>query len=160
VVASLKSASSRRQFKPAVLVGLVVSVALAAGLGATGADARAVKSGVNANIEGIIERNGTITYTFSGNIGAQGLSFGCMEGRRVVLFRVEKGGTRRRVMSAESRFFGVFSERLELRLGAISGHYFARVEPRIRKTKRGRLRCLSARSKAFLVQVPDELTKP
>jgi hypothetical protein len=98
-----------------------------------------------------------VVYAFSGTVNAQGLAFKCMEGRRVVLFRVEPDGSHKRIAATETKFFGSFSGVLEKPLSAIPGNYYAKAMPKIAKSKRGRLRCLAARTPTFLVQVPAGL---
>jgi len=143
--------------RPVCVAWLLASIALAASLIPARADARPVKSKLTADVSGFINRQGTVTYYFSGGVNAEELTFGCMEGRRVVLFRVEEGGAQKQVASAETGFFGGFSEPLEMPLSAISGRYYAKVKPRVRKLRKGRLRCLPDRTPTFLVRVPAEL---
>jgi hypothetical protein len=138
-------------------ISIAASLALIGAVSAGAAEARPVKSEVDAEIFAVIDRQATVTYYLSGNVGAEGLAFGCMEGRRVVLFRVEKGGKKKRMMSAETKFLGSFVEPIELRLAAIPGHYFVQVEQRIRRTKNKRLKCRYDRTPAFLVQIPPGL---
>lgn len=138
-----------------VLVSVLAALTLV--LAPAAANARAVKSKIAADVSGEINRQGTVTYYFSGVVGAQGFAFGCMEGRRVVLFRVEEGGTRRKVAFADTGLFGSFVEPIEKPVSALPGRYYAEVEPRVRKVRKGRLRCLAARTATFLVRVPPEL---
>lgn len=129
-----------------------------------GAEAKPIESTVEAGVFATIDQRSTLVYYFGGQVGAQPFTFGCMEGRRVVLFRVEDGGAHKRVAATDTKLFGRFLAPLEKPPSAIPGHYYVKVKPRIRKTKRRgkgskrqKLRCLAARTPAFLVQVPRGL---
>jgi hypothetical protein len=124
------------------------------------ARAEAVKSEITVSINGIIDPQATVIYFYGGQVSAEHLSFPCMEGRRVVLFHIGPKGGHHRVTHTETKFFGKFIGTIDRRLSAIPGYYFARVEPRVRHTRRGRLRCLGARSPAFFVDVPGGLLAP
>jgi hypothetical protein len=137
-----------------VLLALVVAALPAA------ANAEPVKSEITASIAGIIDSRATVVYFYSGQVFAEHLTFGCMERRRVVLFRIGPKGGHHRVTHTETKFFGRFVGTIDKRLAAIPGYYFARVEPRVRHTRRGRLRCLGDRSPAFFVDVPGGLLTP
>jgi hypothetical protein len=121
------------------------------------AKARKVKSSITIDVNGIIDRHGSVSYAFGGDVGAKGLTFKCMEGRTVKLFRVDANGTGVQVASTRSKFFGAFFGTLELPLDQITGSYYATVPVRKIKSKSGKLKCLAARSPTFLVQVPAGL---
>lgn len=139
------------------LGGIAVAFSLVATLIPAEAEAEPVKSTITAEVFGVIDRHATVGYFFNGTVNAQGFTFGCMEGREVVLFRVEPDGTHRRVAAAETKLLGSFLAPLEKSLNAIPGSYYAKVKPRIRKLKKGKLRCLPARTPAFRVEVPTGL---
>jgi hypothetical protein len=129
-----------------------------------GAGAKPIESTVEAGVFATIDQRSTLIYYFGGQVGAQHLTFGCMEDRRVVLFRVEGGGAQKRVAATDTKLFGSFLAPLEKPPSAIPGHYYVKVKPRIRKTKRRgkgskrqKLNCLAVRTPAFLVQVPSGL---
>jgi hypothetical protein len=122
------------------------------------AEAKPVESRVSATVVGAIDSRATIRYFFSGEVSAENFAFGCMEGRRVVLFRVGSKGGHRQVASARTKLFGKFLGMIEKPISTIPGYYFVKVEPRIRKTRTGRLRCLAARTPTFLVEVPSDLS--
>jgi hypothetical protein len=118
-----------------------------------------IRSSIDVDVVGIIDRHGGVTYAFGGEVGAQGFTFACMGDRQVTLFRVEPDGTARPVASATTDIGG-FTGTLERPIGDISGSYYAQVAPRTRKFKSGnhrKLRCLGARSPTILVQVPPAL---
>jgi hypothetical protein len=118
-----------------------------------------IRSSIDVDVLGIIDRHGGVSYAFAGGVGAEGFTFACMGDRQVTLFRVEPNGTATPVASATTEFDS-FTGTLERPLGEISGSYYAEVAPRTRKFKSGRhrkLRCLGARSPTVLVQVPAAL---
>lgn len=142
------------RFLTLVLLALVLAAV------PTEANAEAVKSKIAASITGIIDSRATVVYYYSGEVVAEHFSFPCMERRRVVLFQVGPKGGHHRVTHTETKFLGRFIGTIDKRLAAIPGYYFARVEPTIRQTRKGRLRCLGARSPAFFVDVPGGLLTP
>jgi hypothetical protein len=118
-----------------------------------------IRSSIDVDVLGIIDRHGGVTYAFGGGVGAEGYTFACMGDRQVTLFRVEPNGTARPVASATTEIDG-FAGTLERPLEEISGSYYAEVAPRTRKFKSGKhrkLRCLGARSPTIFVQVPAAL---
>jgi hypothetical protein len=121
------------------------------------AGAKPIKSKITATIFGVITNDATIKYAITGQVAAQGFTFGCMEDRQVTLIKVGPNKKPKRVVGTESGFFGKYTVVIEKRLSAIPGYYYAKVKPRIRNSKKGRLRCLSARTPTFLVEVPDQL---
>jgi hypothetical protein len=142
------------------LVLIAVAMALVTVLPvAAEAKTERIRSSIDVDVVGIIDRHGGVTYAFGGAVGAEGYTFACMGDRKVTLFRVEPNGTARPVASATTEFDG-FTGSLEMPLGEISGSYYAEVAPRTRKFKSGKhrkLRCLGARSPTILVQVPAAL---
>jgi hypothetical protein len=136
---------------------LAFVAALAIGPMALKAEAKPIRAAVALEIFAVIDHQATVTYYFGGQVAAEGLAFGCMEGRRVMLFHVGPGGSRQQVAATDTHIFGRFLAPLERRIAVIPGHYYAVVKPRIRKTRRGKLRCLTARSPSVLVQVPGGL---
>jgi hypothetical protein len=142
------------------LVLIAVATALVAVLpAAAAAKTERIKSSIDVDVLGIIDRHGGVSYAFGGEVGAEGFTFACMGDRRVRLFRVEPDGRSTPVASATTEL-GSFTGTLERPLGEISGSYYAEVAPRTRKFKSGRhrkLRCLGARSSTILVQVPAAL---
>jgi len=147
----LQSGRARHGILTLVMLSLVVAVLPA------GATAKPVKSKVSVSIAGIIDARASVVYVYSGEVLAEDLTFGCMEGRRVVLYRIDPKGGHHRVTHTESKFFGKFFGTIDKRLQAIPGYYFAKVKPRIRHTRKGKLRCLADRSPAFSVDVPGGL---
>ena len=143
----------------ALALALVLLTLVATALPAE-AKAEAVKSEIAVSINAIIDSRATVIYFYGGQVSAEHLTFPCMEGRRVVLFQIGPKGGHHRVTHTETKFFGKFIGTIDKRLSAIPGYYFARVEPRVRHTRRGRLRCLGARSPAFFVDVPGGLLTP
>jgi hypothetical protein len=145
------------------LVLMAVAMALVTVLpGAAEAKTERVRSSIDVDVLGIIDRHGGVSYAFGGGVGAEGYTFACMGDRRVTLFRVEPNGTATPVSSATTEI-GSFTGTLERPLGEISGSYYAEVAPRTRKFKSGKrrkLRCLGARSRTILVQVPAALLGP
>jgi hypothetical protein len=141
-----------------VAVASILSVLAAAALLPGVAEARPVDSEVIATVVGTIDSRAGIRYFFSGEVDAENLTYTCMEGRQVVLFKVGPDGGRRKVGSARTELFGEFIGAVEQPLATMAGRYFVKVKPRVRKTRRGPLRCLAARSATFLVEVPGELT--
>jgi hypothetical protein len=144
-------------------VVLVCSSALAVALvlvpTAAVAKTERIRSSIDVDVLGIIDRHGGVSYAFGGTVGAEGYTFACMGDRKVTLFRVEPDGTAAPVASATTEIGG-FTGTLERPLGEISGSYYAVVAPRTRKFKSGKhrkLRCLGARSPTILVQVPAAL---
>jgi hypothetical protein len=135
------------------------AVVLVMSLVPTGAAAktRRVRTSIAVDVNGIIDRHGSVSYAFGGEVGAQGLTFKCMEGRTVRLFRLDATGTGVQVASTRSKFFGAFFGTLEIPLDQISGSYYATVPARNIKSRFGKLKCLAARSPTFLVQVPPAL---
>lgn len=131
---------------------------LAVALLPTAGEAKPVGSKISATVFGTIDSHGTVAYYFSGYLSASNFTFRCMEGRKVALFRVGPKGEPRKVATAETKLFGKFLGGIEKPLSTIAGYYFVKVEPKIRHTRRGRLRCLAARSPTFLVEVPDGLS--
>lgn len=123
------------------------------------AQARPVNSSISATAFGIIDAQATVRYYFTGNVSAENLVWRCMENRRVDLFRVGPEGSPKRVSSTKTKLLGKFVGAIEKPLSTIAGHYFVKMEPRVRKTRRGRLRCLGARSPSFLLQVPSGLSE-
>jgi hypothetical protein len=118
-----------------------------------------IRSSIDVDVLGIIDRHGGVTYAFGGGVGAEGYTFACMGDRQVTLFRVEPNGTARPVASATTEIDG-FAGALERPLEEISGSYYAEVAPRTRKFKSGKhrkLRCLGARSPTIFVRVPAAL---
>ena len=75
----------------------------------------------------------------------------------MTLVKVGSNRKSKRVLGTQTQLFGEFTVVIQKRLSALPGYYYAKVKPRIRKIKRGRLRCLSARTPTFLVEVPDQL---
>ena len=125
-----------------------------------GATAKPVKSRVTASINGIIDSRATVVYYYGGDVAAEHFTLPCMERRKVILFRIGRKGGHQPVTHTETKFFGRFIGTIDKRLAAIPGYYFARVEPKVVHTRRGRLRCLGARSPAFFVDVPGGLLTP
>ncbi len=119
-----------------------------------------MKSKITASINGIIDPQATVIYFYGGQVSAEHLSLPCTEGRRVVLFHIGPKGVRHRVTHTVTKLFGRFIGTIDRRLSAIPGYYFARVEPLVRHLRRGRLRCLGARTPAFSVDVPGGLLDP
>jgi hypothetical protein len=142
------------------LVLTAVAMALVTGLPAAAeAKTERIRSSIDVDVLGIIDRHGGVTYAFGGGVGAEGYTFACMGDRQVTLFRVEPDGPARPVASATTEIGG-FTGTLERPLGEISGSYYAEVAPRTRKFKSGKhrkLRCRGARSPTILVQVPAAL---
>jgi hypothetical protein len=139
---------------------MVVAMALVTVLPAAAeAKTERIRSAIDLDVLGIIDRHGGVSYAFAGGVGAQGFTFACMGDRQVTLFRVEPNGTATPVASATTEFGG-FAGTIERPLAEISGSYYAEVAPRTRKFKSGqhrKLRCLGARSPTILVQVPAAL---
>ena len=141
------------------IVRFAVALALVSALVPAGAEAKAnrVRSQVTLDVFGVIDRHGTVTYAFGGEVGAQGFTFRCMEGRKLTLFRLEPNGSATPVASAKSKFFGAFAGTLERPLAQIPGYYYAEVKGNTRSSRSGKLRCLGARSPTILVEVPAAL---
>jgi hypothetical protein len=146
--------------RPGIAALTLVLFALAATAVPAEARAEAVRSEITASITGIIDSRATVVYFYSGQVSAEHFIFGCMERRRVVLFRIGPKGGHHPVTHTETKFFGKFIGTIDKRLAAIPGYYFARVEPQVRHTRKGRLRCLGDRSPAFFVDVPGGLLTP
>ena len=141
----------------------IVSLALVAGvvgiLLPAGAQAKTqkVRSSIDADIVGLIDRHGAIQYAFGGEIGAKNFTFKCMEGRTVRLFKLDPTGAATQVGSTKSEFFGAFTGNLELPLNQVVGYYYADAPARNVKWRGGKLHCLAARTPNFLVEVPASL---
>ena len=144
-----------------LVLSCVIALALVAAAMPGGAEAKRISSSVTVDVFGVIDRHGSVSYAFGGEIGAH-FTFACEADRTVTLFRVEPGGSATPVASANSGF-GQFVGTLERPLGEITGSYYAEVAPATRKLKRGRYRklnCLGARSPTIFVQVPAALLTP
>jgi hypothetical protein len=145
------------------LVLMVVAMAMVTVLPAAAeAKTERIRSSIDVDVLGIIDRHGGVSYAFGGVVGAQGYTFACMGDRQVTLFRVEPNGTATPVASATTELGG-FDGTIERPLAEISGSYYAEVAPRTRKFRSGKhrkLRCLGARSPTMLVQVPAALLTP
>ena len=137
----------------------VLVVALVAVLAPAAAQAKAklVPSVVIADVAGVIDRHGSVSYLYGGGVGAKGLNFKCMERRQVSLFHLDSNGTPTLVASTRTDFLGSFNGKLERPLEQIQGYYYAEVAPHRVKSKSGKFNCLGARSETFLVQVPSGL---
>src|SRR5262245_17201379 len=100
--------------KRVLVVALAVAL-LAAAMGPAAADAkgRRVQSSIAADVFGITGRHGGVAYAFGGEVGAQGLTFACMGGRQVTLFRAESNGTGTPVGSTQTDFLGSFGATIE-----------------------------------------------
>ena len=140
-----------------IVVSVAVSLILSVAFLPSEAGARPIKSKISAVVFGVITPDATIKYVFTGEVAAQGFSFGCMEERQVTLVKVGPNKKSKRVLGTQTHLLGKFTVIIDKRLSAIPGYYYAKVKPRIRKLKKGRLRCLSARTPTFLVEVPDGL---
>ena len=142
-----------------VIAAVFALAVMAAALLPSPAAARPVDSTVSATMIGTIDSRGAIRYLFTGEVAAERLTFPCMTRRQVVLFKIGPEGGRRKVASARTNFLGEFTALIESPVAAIPGHYFVKAKPRVRNMRRGRLRCLGARSPTFLVEVPAGLTE-
>jgi hypothetical protein len=140
-------------------VALAIALGLVGGIAPGAAEAKARKVGTQLSVDifGVIDRHGAVTYAFGGEVGAAGLTFKCMEGRQVTLFRLEPTGSAMPVASAKSELLGFFTGNLERPLAQVPGYYYAEVQARKRKSPNGKLKCLAARSPTILVEVPAAL---
>ena len=139
------------------IIPIAVALALIAALVPAQASAKPVKSSVDIDIFGVIDRHSAIAYFLSGSVFAKRLTFRCMADRKVVLFRQQPDGTSVRVLSTRTDFLGEVFAPLEIRLDDIPGYYFAKVKRRTRSSRHGKLNCLAARSPTILVEVPPAL---
>jgi hypothetical protein len=149
-----------RSARPGVAALTLVVLAVVLTALPAGASAKPVRSRITASINGIIDSRATVVYYYGGDVAAEHFTLDCMEHRRVVLFRIGPKGRHHPVTHTETKLFGRFIGTIDKRLTAITGYYFARVEPRVVHTRRGRFRCLGARSPAFFVDVPGGLLAP
>ena len=141
------------------LVPMAVALALVTALVPAGAAAktRKVSSSIAVDVNGIIDRHGSVSYVFGGELFAKDFTFKCMERRKVTLFRVDANGTGTPVGSDRTDFLGNFIHPLELPLDQIPGPYYATAPKSTVKSKQGKLKCLAARSDTILVQLPAAL---
>ena len=140
-------------------LAIAVVLLLVAALAPAGAEAKAhrIRSFIDLDVVGGIDRHGSVQYAFTGAVGTPGLTFRCQAKRQVTLFRVEANGTAAPVASDRTDFLGGFLGPLERPLNEIAGYYYATAPQTKVKGKQGKLVCLAARSPTILVEVPAGL---
>src|SRR5262245_19427328 len=109
---------------------IVVAVALVAVSIPTLAGAEQVRSQVVLIPFGLIKADGTVSYLFPGIVGAEGLRFSCMSGRKVEVFRDQAGGDQR-VGTARTNILGEFNGARIWDLDQIAGDYYAKVKDKV-----------------------------